>query len=89
MAKSRTVTTRFVCKHVTNARKVYIAGDFNGWNPQADRMQKRNGAFVKKMQLLPGEYQYKFVIDGEWHADPAAETQVPNDCGTLNSVVIL
>lgn len=35
----------------------------------------------------PGEYHYKFVIDGEWHPDASAATQIPNDFGTTNSVI--
>ena len=36
-----------------------------------------------------GEYQYKFVIDGTWCADPENENSVKNDQGTFNSVVVV
>ena len=39
------------------------------------------------MKLAPGTYQYKFVIDGVWCADPENLDCVQNDLGTLNSVV--
>lgn len=79
--------TAFVCDFMPNAKEVYLVGDFNGWDPQADRMVKRKGAFHKLLELEPGEYQYKFLVDGDWHEDPSAVVQVPNDFGTVNSLV--
>jgi len=79
--------TAFACDVKPDAKRVYLVGDFNNWDPEADRMVKRKGAFYKLLHLTPGEYQYKFLVDGEWHADPSAETQVLNDFGTLNSVI--
>lgn len=86
-AQAATTLTAFVCDLKHDAKRVFLVGDFNGWDPAADRMVKRKGAFHKILRLNPGEYQYKFVVDGEWHADPAAVAQVPNGFGTLNSVV--
>lgn len=85
--KARKVEKRFVCDAKPTAKGVFVAGDFNGWDAQAGRMSKRNGLFVKRVRLLPGEYQYKFLVDGEWFADPSAEAQAPNEFGTTNSVV--
>ncbi len=79
--------TIFVCEVNPNAKDVFLVGDFNSWNPMADRMIRRKGVFRKAMQLAPGEYQYKFLVDGVWHNDPAAAAQVPNQFGTQNSVV--
>lgn len=84
---TETSLTAFICDVDPAAKKVCLVGDFNDWDPQADRMVKRKGAFHKLLQLPAGEYQYKYVVDGEWHVDPSAEAQVPNDFGTLNSVV--
>jgi hypothetical protein len=68
--------------------KVFLAGCFNDWNPTAKKMvdKKADGNFVVTLQLPPGEYQYKFVIDGTWCADPECPDWVQNDHGTLNSV---
>jgi 1,4-alpha-glucan branching enzyme len=77
----------FLCEPDSEAKRVFLAGDFNGWDPATSRMTKRNGAFRKRMQLDPGEHQYKFVVDGEWQTDPAAMAQVPNNMGSMNSVV--
>ena len=81
-------TVTFVCDLQSDAKKVFLAGDFNQWNPQVNRMTKsKDGYFRARMKLLPGEYQYKFVVDGMWCNDPAAQAQVMNRHGTLNSVI--
>jgi 1,4-alpha-glucan branching enzyme len=76
-----------MCDFMPDAKKAYLVGEFNDWDPEADRMVKRKGTFHKLMSLEPGEYQYKFLIDGQWYSDPSGDDQVPNDFGTLNSVV--
>ena len=63
-------------------------GDFNDWKPTVGKMNKgKNGAFQLKMKLAPGEYQYKFIVDGVWFNDPRAQGQIMNPYGTLNSLV--
>jgi 1,4-alpha-glucan branching enzyme len=79
--------TVFKCTLKPEAKEVYLVGEFNDWDPRSDRMTKRQGAFQKAKRLAPGEYQYKFLIDGQWYCDPAASKQVPNKFGTSNSVV--
>ena len=68
--------------------RVFIAGDFNDWNPQQHPLQMFDGGVYRAvLRLAPGTYQYKFVVDGEWTHDPRAELHAGNDHGTLNSVV--
>ncbi len=70
------------------AKQVYLAGDFNDWAPDKRRMRKMgDGTFRARLRLPPGEYEYKFVVDGEWLNDPEAEAQRPNGFGDVNSVV--
>lgn len=68
--------------------KVFLAGSFNDWDPTAKAMtdKKNEGLFTATLTLAPGTYQYKFVIDGTWCADPECAEWVQNDHGTLNSV---
>ncbi len=80
---------RFAYPAAPDAKSVSLVGDFNGWDPAAHRMSKRAGMFVRRMQLEPGEYEYKFVVDGRWELDPLAPHFVPNGLGTLNSVVVV
>lgn len=71
------------------ARRVCLAGDFNDWDMEARRMKRvRKGEdlFVANMNLEPGTYQYKYVVDGEWRCCPTAPRVVTDD-GIENSVI--
>ena len=71
-------------------RNVFVAGNFNDWQP-VKRLSEKNhaGIYRCRLMLLPGEYQYKFFIDGEWRADAANPNFVPNEFGSLNSVLMI
>ncbi|MBQ9432346.1 MAG: glycogen-binding domain-containing protein [Kiritimatiellae bacterium] len=70
------------------ASTVFLAGSFNDWDPTAKQMtdKKNNGIFTATLNLVPGEYQYKFIINGTWCADPDCSDWVQNEHGTLNSI---
>ena len=70
-------------------KSVYLAGSFNQWNPAGKKMldKKNEGVYTATVKLAPGRYEYKFVIDGVWCADPENLDFVQNDHGTLNSVI--
>jgi len=71
-----------------DAEQVCLAGTFNEWDPEA-RVLKRNkaGAWTTWMSLAPGRYEYRFIVDGEWCADPECADSEPNEFGSTNSVV--
>ena len=69
------------------AQSVAIAGTFNSWSPQP--MLKDGDTWTFSLPLLPGRYEYRFVIDNQWTNDANAHETVPNDFGTTNSVVEL
>ena len=75
--------------HAEKGKAVYLAGEFNKWNPTAKKMayKARQGIYAATIKLAAGSYQYKFVIDGTWCADPENVNAVANDQGTFNSVV--
>lgn len=77
--------------HAEKGKAVYLAGSFNEWSTTAKKMayKARAGVYAAKVQLSPGEYQYKFVIDGTWCADPENVNAVKNDQGTFNSVIVV
>ncbi len=71
-----------------NAKRVSLSGEFNGWSPNATPMKRQqDGRWEATVDLAPGRYQYKFVVDGQWIPDPHAHENVWNQHGTLNSVV--
>ena len=85
-AKSVTFTV-----HAEKGKAVYLAGEFNEWNPTAKKMayQAKGGLYAATVKLAAGSYQYKFVIDGTWCADPENVNAVANDQGTFNSVIVV
>ncbi|MBU1675356.1 glycogen-binding domain-containing protein, partial [bacterium] len=70
------------------AKEVFLAGSFNGWSAFDVPMRDTGGgvwSIVKN--LAPGEYQYKFVVDGAWTQDKANPAGAPDGYGGNNSVV--
>ncbi len=66
-----------------------VVGSFNGWDPQSDRMHpQEDGSFFAKVGLVPGSYEYKYVLNGrEWMADPSATESISDGYWGHNSVV--
>lgn len=47
-----------------------VAGDFNGWDPSADKMIYTDGTIVSTtMTLSKGTYQFKIVDSGLWYGN--------------------
>lgn len=54
-----------------SVRNVAIVGDFNGWNPDHDWLERgQDGIYRLRMRLKPGEYSYQLIVDGNWILDP-------------------
>ncbi len=57
-----------------SAKTVHLVGTMNHWDKFATPMTKKDGYFEVTIELFPGEYEYKFLIDGkEWILDPNNE----------------
>jgi hypothetical protein len=41
------------------------------------------------LRLKPGRYQYKFVVDGTWMADPENNLKQADNYGGFNSVAVV
>ena len=93
MEKSKNVTgLRYIALVYEDApgRDVRVAGSFNDWQPEKQMTDKNNdGVYRCQLRLVPGEYQYKFVVDGQWCLDGSNPNFVPNDIGSLNSVLLV
>ncbi|MBA3062960.1 MAG: hypothetical protein FP833_08450, partial [Atribacteria sp.] len=69
---------------------VAIAGDFNGWSPQANLLEDPDGdgIWTGTLKLEPGRYEYMFVLDGEkWFPDPNALRYVKDGFGNKNAIL--
>ena len=70
------------------AKQVSLCGDFNGWASHAMPMSRHEGGhWEATLELAPGRYEYKFLVDGQWMPDTLAHENVWNPHGTLNSVI--
>lgn len=88
-AVTEVVLVRFVL-NVKGARKVAVAGDFNGWDAAATPLEDADGrgVFATTVPLPRGAHHYMFVVDGAWIPDPAAE-QRPDGFGRTNAILRL
>lgn len=68
---------------------VLIAGDFNHWVPEALNLSLSRGKPVwqSAKSLSPGSYEYKFLVNGQWVADPKNSATTRSNLGGVNSVV--
>lgn len=79
----------FKLKGYENAKKVFLAGDFNGWNPDELALTYKGGLWQLDYVLAPGNYQYKFIVDNEWTLDPGNQLSVDDGAGNKNSFVVI
>jgi chromosome partitioning protein len=85
----REVVVRF---RDASAGDVRIAGDFNGWVPDKGvrSMIESEGqvrVWTKVLNLEPGTYQYRYIVDGEWREDPSNPESTPGPAGQPNSIL--
>lgn len=86
-AASKLVPVRFELTYPT-AGSVVVAGTFNQWRSGAETLRSAgDGRWVKETALLPGTYEYCFVVDGHWMPDPLAKETVSNPFGGRNSIL--
>ncbi|MGH0032234.1 MAG: AAA family ATPase [Myxococcota bacterium] len=76
------------------AHDVRIAGDFNGWVPDKGvrsliEAEGPRRVWTKILQLPPGTYEYRYVVDGEWREDPENPKVTTSSVGGRNSVLVV
>ena len=72
------------------ATEVFLAGDFNAWMAKKHPLKKNaDGVWEKITFMLPGRYEYKFIVDGKWELDPDNRQVCPNRFGTHNNVITI
>ena len=72
------------------AQNVFLAGDFNGWDVHSHSLKKDSkGMWKISIDLKPGKYEYRFIVDGVWQNDPNCATFAPNPLGSENCVLTL
>lgn len=71
------------------ADRVAVASEFNNWDTYATPMhQDEDGVWRAIVDLPCGrEYEFRYVVDGEWMTDLHADGFSTNEYGTDNSVI--
>ncbi|MFN0132864.1 MAG: AAA family ATPase [Phycisphaerales bacterium] len=98
-ARRETVQTLFGARHTRSGAlfvqplatggSVAIAGEFNGWEPTEGTMRRNEalGVWETCVQLPPGRWRYRLVVDGQWMVDPHNPAIEPNSYHGMNSVI--
>jgi hypothetical protein len=72
------------------AKEVVLTGDFTQWAKDKIRLTPSTGGeWITSLELAPGEYQYRLIVDGEWRDHADAAHRVPNSFGTQNCVLVV
>ena len=83
--KRKRVTVTFEAPH---AEGVSLLGDFNQWNEKKHPMKKGQQGMWEKIIVVPrGRYEYRFMVDGQWHNDPANHRVCANAFGGTNNIL--
>ncbi|MEZ4430944.1 MAG: glycogen-binding domain-containing protein [bacterium] len=70
------------------ATVVAVAGDFNGWRPDALTMTRTpDGEWLARADLPPGRYAYMYVVDGQWTTPPDAPRTQDDGFGSTNAII--
>ncbi len=81
--------TEFKIKGFPNAKIVALAGSFNNWNQSKNICAQEGEIWTCRVDLNPGRYTYKFIVDGAWMVDPANREFEDDEFGNRNSVIVV
>jgi 1,4-alpha-glucan branching enzyme len=70
-------------------KTVCVAGTFNNWDAKKNPLKEsgKTGMYSATLSLAKGRYEYKFIVNDVWCVDPECPEWVPNNHGSLNSVL--
>ena len=65
--------------HAPNAHEVFLSGSFNDWSADTLPLLKTaEGHWSAVVQLPPGHYDFKYIIDGKSEEIQASHTDIPS-----------
>jgi hypothetical protein len=69
---------------------VFVAGDFNSWNPGETLLKPRGDVRSASLVLTSGRrYAFRYYRNGQWFDDDKADDYEPNEYGERNSIIDL
>lgn len=88
-APSLTGNTTFTLAGHTDAEAVAIYGSFNDWIQTKNYCAREGDGWVCHVDLAPGKYTYKFLIDGIGLNDPTNSATENDGNGHSDSVIVI
>ncbi len=86
---SLTGNTTFKLSGHTDAQVVAIYGSFNDWIQTKTYCAKEGDGWVCRIDLAPGKYTYKFLVDGVGLNDPTNSATEDDGNGHFDSVIVI
>ncbi len=86
---SLTGNTTFTLAGHTDAETVAIYGSFNGWIQTKNYCAREGDGWVCRIDLAPGKYTYRFLVDGIGLNDPANSATEDDGNGHMDSVIVI
>ncbi|MGZ8842869.1 MAG: alpha/beta hydrolase-fold protein [Pyrinomonadaceae bacterium] len=81
--------TTFTLAGHTDAEAVVIYGSFNGWIQTKNYCAREGDGWVCRLDLAPGKYTYRFMVDGVGLLDPNNSATENDGNGNTDSVIVI
>ncbi|HKP46807.1 MAG TPA: alpha/beta hydrolase-fold protein [Pyrinomonadaceae bacterium] len=81
--------TTFKLPGHTEAEAVAIYGSFNGWIQTKNYCAKEVDGWMCRIDLAPGKYTYRFLVDGAGLLDPSNSATETDAVGLTDSVIVI
>ena len=85
---SLTGNTTFKLAGHTDAEAVAIYGSFNSWIQTKNYCAREGDGWVCRIDLTPGKYTYRFLVDGAGLTDPTNPDTEDDGNGRVDSVIV-
>jgi chromosome partitioning protein len=74
-----------------DAQHVLVTGEFTNWSREGIPLERdpSDGIWKTTVDVEPGEYEYRFVVDGVWIRDPNNKDYIRNEFGQENSLLVV
>jgi hypothetical protein len=86
---SLTGNTTFKLTGHTDAEAVAIYGSFNNWIQTKNYCARESDGWVCRIDLAPGKYSYRFLVDGVGLIDPTNPATEDDGQGHTDSVIVI
>jgi hypothetical protein len=88
--KGDKVKVTFVLPEDDAPGDIFVAGDFNSWNPGETPLKPRGDVRSASLMLNTGRrYAFRYYRNGEWFDDDKADAYEPNEHGEMNCIISL